>query len=95
MVEGYIQPMTRTFQISYDDALLLSAGLPSQEFEKEAVLAMAGKLFELGRISSGRAAWMCGMGRVEFLHALEKVGISMNNLRPEDAEDEIRFALGL
>jgi predicted HTH domain antitoxin len=86
--------MTRTLHVDYDDALLLSSGLPSQEFEKEAVLAMAGKLFEMGRISSGRAARMCGMERVEFLHSLEKVGISLNNMRLEDADDEIAFALG-
>ncbi|MEK7393256.1 MAG: UPF0175 family protein [Fibrobacterota bacterium] len=86
--------MTRTIQIPYDDAFLLAAGMPSVEFEREAVLAMAGKLFEMGRLSSGKAAQMCNMGRVEFLHALERVGISMNNLQPEDAQAEIEFALG-
>ncbi|MBK8804803.1 MAG: UPF0175 family protein [Fibrobacteres bacterium] len=86
--------MTRTIQIPYDDAFLLASGMPSVEFEREAVLAMAGKLFEMGRLSSGKAAQMCNMGRVEFLHALERVGISMNNLQPEDAHAEIEFALG-
>lgn len=84
--------MTRTMHIEYDDAYLLSAGMPSLEFEREARFAMAGKLFELGRLTSGRAAKMCGMERVEFLLSLPRIGISSVNLTEEDAEDEIRFA---
>lgn len=53
---------------------------------------MAGKLFELGRLSSGRAAQMCGMECVEFLLSLPRIGISSVNLTEEDADDEIRFA---
>ncbi|MBK9577098.1 MAG: UPF0175 family protein [Fibrobacteres bacterium] len=86
--------MTRTIQIRYDDGFLLASGMPSVEFERVAMLAMAGKLFEMGRLSSGKAAQMCNMGRVEFMHALERVGVSMNNLQPEDAQSEIEFVLG-
>ncbi|QQS06117.1 MAG: UPF0175 family protein [Fibrobacterota bacterium] len=86
--------MTRTIQIRYDDGFLLASGMSSVEFERVALLAMAGKLFEMGRLSSGKAAQMCNMGRVEFMHALERVGVSMNNLQPEDAQSEIEFVLG-
>ena len=37
-----------------------------QEFLHEAKLAMAVKLFEMRRLSSGMAASLIGMGRVEF-----------------------------
>jgi predicted HTH domain antitoxin len=84
--------MTRTMHIEYDDAFLLSAGMPSLEFEREARFAMAGKLFELGRLTSGRAAQLCGMERVEFLLSLPRIGISSVNLTQDDADDEIRFA---
>jgi predicted HTH domain antitoxin len=86
--------MTRTLTIEYDDSVLLEASLPRQDFEREAKLLLAAKLFELGRLSSGKAAELCGMGRVEFLLSLPRIGISMTNLRPEDVDDEVAFARG-
>ena len=43
-------------------------------------MAMAVKLFELGRISSGIAAKFAGMDRVAFLLALHTYGVPMINL---------------
>jgi hypothetical protein len=39
----------------------------------------------------GQAAKLCGKSRVDFLLSLPRVGVSMSNLRPEDAEAEVRF----
>jgi hypothetical protein len=79
---GTIVAMVRTLQIPYDDSVLLETSLPPEDFEREAKLLLAAKLFEMGRMSSGKAAELCGMSRV---------GVSMNNLRPEDALDEVAF----
>ncbi len=57
-----------------------------EEFEWEAKMAMAVKLFELGRISSGIAANFVGMDRVAFLLALHTYGVPMINL----SESELR-----
>jgi predicted HTH domain antitoxin len=84
--------MVRTLQIPYDDSMLLEASLPAEDFEREAKFLLAAKLFELGRMSSGKAAELCGLNRVAFLLALPRIGVSMSNLRPEDALDEIAFA---
>jgi predicted HTH domain antitoxin len=84
--------MVRTLQISYDDSVLLETSLPAEDFEREAKLLLAAKLFEMGRMSSGRAAELCGMSRVAFLMSLPRVGVSLSNLRPEDALDEVAFA---
>jgi hypothetical protein len=46
----------------------------------------------LGRLTSGQAAKLCGVGRVEFLVSLSRLGIPASNLRPDDAELEIAFA---
>ena len=84
--------MVRTLQISYDDSVLLETSLPAEDFEREAKLLLAAKLFEMGRMFSGMAAELCGMSRVAFLMSLPRVGVSLSNLRPEDALDELAFA---
>jgi predicted HTH domain antitoxin len=84
--------MARSLTIPYDDSVLLETSLTRDEFEREAKLLLAAKLFERGRLSSGKAAELCGMGRVDFLLALPGVGVSISNLGPEDADDEAAFA---
>jgi predicted HTH domain antitoxin len=84
--------MSHVLEIHYDDDVLLQASLRREEFEREAPLLLAGKLYEMGRLSSGRAAKLCGMERVEFLMALPRIGVAMSNLTTEDVDDDIRFA---
>lgn len=86
--------MAHSLSITYDDAVLLGVSLTQEEFEREAPFLLAAKLYELGRLSSGKAAELCGRGRVDFLLSLQRIGISMSNLRPEDAADEVAFARG-
>lgn len=84
--------MTHTLCIPYDESVLLEASLTRDEFEREAAFLLAAKLYELGRLSSGKAAKLCGKGRVDFLLSLARIGVSMSNLQSEDAEDEVAFA---
>lgn len=79
--------------IEYTDDLLRRLGVSRDEFPDEARFLLAAKLYELGRLSSGEAATMAGMGRVDFLLSLHKVGVPMSNLRPEDIQADIDFAL--
>lgn len=53
-------------------------------FEQEARMAMAVKLFELKRISSGMAAALVGMDRVSFLLSLHQYGAAMIDLDEEE-----------
>lgn len=62
------------------------------EFTRQAAFLIATKLYELGRLSSGQAAKLCGKGRVEFLIALRTAGERVRNLQSEDADDGIAFA---
>jgi len=73
---------------------LFSLGLSPSAFAAEARLLLAGKLYESGRLTSGQAAQLCGLGRVAFLLALPRIGVSVTNLGPDDAEDEVAFARG-
>ena len=77
------------------------AGLPQilklsdSEFARELRLLAAAKLYELGRLSSGKAARLAGLDRVAFLHELDKIGVLAINLREEEAEAEVQAARDL
>ena len=86
--------MQHSLTIEYGDDVLFSSGLTQREFDTEARLLLAAKLFEMGRLSSGQAAHLCGKGRVDFLLALPRTGVSMSNLGPEDADAEVEFIRG-
>ena len=55
-----------------------------EQFEQEAKMAMAVKLFEMKRISSGIAAQLAGMDRVSFLLNLHRYGVPMIDLTEEE-----------
>ena len=54
------------------------------EFEQEAKMAMAVKLFDMKRLSSGIAAKLAGMDRVTFLLSLHRYGVAMIDLEEEE-----------
>jgi hypothetical protein len=83
--------MPHELTIEYGDDVLFSAGLTRDEFDQEARFVLAAKLYELGRLSSGQAAKLCGKGRVDFLLSLPRIGVSISNLQPEDSAAEAEF----
>ena len=52
----------------------------------------AAKLFELGKLSSGKAAAMAGLGRVEFLNKLGAYGFYAINLHDGQIVAEVNAA---
>ncbi|WP_412851493.1 UPF0175 family protein [Ectothiorhodospira shaposhnikovii] len=69
------------------------AGLPSpaemsENFADEARFLLAVKLFEQGRISSGKASRLCEMGRVEFLLAASRSGVPVVDMQGDELENE-------
>ena len=73
---------TNTLTIPYPEDLLLSLKESPAEFEAEARLLLAVKLYELDRISTGMAARLAEMSRVAFIFALDRFGLSPINLEP-------------
>ena len=63
---------TRQITIDVPEKILLAEKSDEATFGQELRLLAAIKLFELGRLSSGRAAELAGMSRVEFLLTLGK-----------------------
>ncbi len=86
--------MTYQLTIEYGDDVLLSMGMLKEEFDQEARFLLAAKLYELGRLSSGKAAELCGLDRVTFLLSLHRVGVSAINLDERDLEADLRYARG-
>jgi predicted HTH domain antitoxin len=64
----------------------------AQEFSREAKLAMAAKLFEMKRLSSGMAAALAGVGRVEFLLELHRFGVPVIDLTAEELASDLANA---
>ena len=58
-----------TIEIQVPEEALISLKLDADSFARELLLLAAAKLFELGKLSSGRAAQLAGISRVEFLMA--------------------------
>jgi len=81
--------------ISYPAGLPQILKLSDNEFAGELRFLAEAKLFELGRLSSGKASRLAGMNRVEFLHELARIGVPAINLREEEVDAEIEAARDL
>lgn len=82
----------RAVTIEIPENILVGSGQSSEEFAREAKLLLLAKLFELGRVSSGKAAEVCGMTRVEFLLSMGKLGVSLVQLDSDELKREIADA---
>jgi hypothetical protein len=64
----------RTIQIEYPETIPAILNLSPEMFEQEARLALAVKLYEIGRLTSGQAARLAGVSRVTFLLDCRRYG---------------------
>ena len=78
--------------IDLPESVLASTGQSREEFVQEAKFFVALKLFELGRISSGRAAEVCELPRVEFLLRAGRAGVPVVDLDLEELDREFADA---
>lgn len=82
----------KTLTIPYSDDLLLSLKKSPQEFEVEARLLLAVKLYELGRVSTGVAAELAGIDRVAFMFELARFGLSPMGQGPDEIVEDLANA---
>lgn len=76
--------MSIQLTIEYPETFPDAVGCTREQFEQEARWAMAVKLFELQRLSSGMAAALLGVDRVTFLLKLGDYGVPMIDLSEEE-----------
>ena len=81
---------TKTLEMQYPEDLPKTLGKSTEEFEQELKFLVAAKLYEMGGISSGRAAELAGLNRVLFLEYLSRYRISVFNYSLEDLDREIQ-----
>lgn len=80
--------MTLQLNINYSETLPDAVGQTREQFEREAKWAMAIKLFEMKRLSSGQAAALIGIDRVSFLLNLDRYGVAMIDLSEEELRSD-------
>ena len=84
--------MLKEAMVTYPKGVPQILKMSDVEFVEELRFLSAAKLYELGRLSSGKAAQLAGMERVEFLRSLAQVGVPAINLGGEEIEAEIQAA---
>ena len=83
---------TNVLTIPYSDDLLLSMKRSPQEFEAEARLLLAVKLYEMDRVSTGAAAKLAGISRVAFMFELDRFGLSPMGQDPSELGEDLANA---
>jgi len=95
MIKGHIPNfrrfilMRKKIVIEYPDTLPDFLQEDEASFKHELKMAMAVKLYELKRISSGTAAKLAGTDRVTFLRELEKYQVSMHQYDVSELETDV------
>ena len=77
---------TRQVVVNVPEKILLAEKTDEAAFGRELSTLAAVKLYELGRLSSGRAAELAGMSRVEFLMNLSRYRVFPLASELEDLE---------
>ncbi|EDN69201.1 Protein of unknown function UPF0175 [Beggiatoa sp. PS] len=80
-----------TLTFPYLDDLLITTGQSRQALEQELRFLLAVKLFELHRLSLGKAAEFCDMNKIKFMYELGRMEIPVINLDDDQISDELSW----
>jgi len=84
--------MLNQINIDYSQNLPDILQVTKKAFEEEAKMAMAVKLFEMKRLSSGMAATLAGMERTRFLLNLHLYNVPMIDLEEDELLSDMNNA---
>ena len=80
----------RVAKLPYSEDLLIASGRSPEDFEQELRTLLAAKLFELRRLSIGKAAELAGLAKLRFMEELARLQIPVINLSDDQIADELR-----
>jgi predicted HTH domain antitoxin len=80
-----VQPLV----LNITEDFLLSIKKTPEELLSEIVLMAAIKMFELGKLSSGKASELAGISRREFLEKCSIYGVSVFNYSDDEIAEEL------
>jgi predicted HTH domain antitoxin len=78
--------------IEYPPELLWAMQQEPEEFESEARLLLAVKLYETGKLSTGLAANLAAVPRVTFMFLLGRYGLSPFGETADELEEDLKSA---
>lgn len=81
--------------IPYPEGLPQTLKLSDTEFAEEIRFLAAAKFYELGKISSGKAAKIAGLDKISFLEKLGQYKIPAINIQAEEIDREIEAVRSL
>jgi predicted HTH domain antitoxin len=79
----------RRIEIEYPETIPAVLNLSPETFEQEARFALAAKLYEMGRLTSGQASRIAGVSRVTFLLDCRRYGVA--SVEWDQAEIDAEF----
>ena len=80
-----VQPLV----LNITEDFLLSIKKTPEELASEIVLMAAIKMFEPGKLSSGKASELAGISRREFLEKCSMYGVSVFNYSDDEIAEEL------
>ncbi|MBU1662548.1 MAG: UPF0175 family protein [Chloroflexi bacterium] len=83
---------THTLTIDYPNEVLWALRQEPDEFEQQARLMLALELYKTGKLSTGLAARLAGMGRVVFMMTLSQYELSPFGENLDELKEDLRYA---
>jgi predicted HTH domain antitoxin len=85
--------MKKVMTLEYPEDLALAVQTTPKEFEAQVRLMAALKMFELGKLSSGKAAELAGLSRAEFFEMCGRYRVPVFNYPHEDLDAKLEADL--